>query len=310
MKIDRLMSIVFVLLEKKRISAKELADMFEVSLRTIYRDIDAIDLAGVPICSTSGVGGGFEILPSYKIDKNVFSPSDLTAILTGLSSLTNMIKGDELMNALAKIKSFIPPERAKEIELKVNQIYVDLDSWNVNSNIQPYLEDIKTALQSNNLTSFEYIAHHGNITNRIVEPYQLVLKNSHWYLYGYCYQRSDFRMFKLSRMLNLQIKNECFIRRDYQKPQLEFSEVLQTMQTKVKIRIHKCILDRVLDYCSYDNFSPDGDDYFIVNFPFVENDYHYDILLSFADKCECLQPSHIRTKLKSKLYDTLSLYKD
>ena len=181
MKVDRLISIVLVLLDKNRISAQELADMFEVSLRTIYRDIDAIELAGIPIRSTSGVGGGFEIMPNYKIDKKVFSTADLSAILIGLSSISNMIQSDELRNALAKVKSFIPTERAKEIELKVNQIYIDFSQWIGNSNIQSYIEIIKVALQENKLLSFDYIAHRGNKTTRVVEPYQLVLKSTHWY---------------------------------------------------------------------------------------------------------------------------------
>lgn len=308
MKVDRLMSIVLVLLDKKRISAQELADMFEVSLRTIYRDIDAIDLAGIPIYSTPGVGGGFEIMPNYKIDKKVFSTTDLSAILMGLSSLSNMIRGDELINALAKVKSFIPADRAREIELKVNQICIDLNQWMGNSNIQPFLEIIKIALQESKLLLFDYVAHHGNKTTRTVEPYQLVLKSSHWYLYGYCHERNDFRLFRLSRMSSLQIQEETFTLRDYPKPQLEFSDILATMETKIKIRIHKSILDRVLDYCAYENFSPDGDGHYIVSFPFVENDYHYDILLSFGDKCECLEPSHVRSKLKRRIYDIASLY--
>lgn len=126
MKIDRLVSIIMILLDKKRIGAQELADMFEVSPRTIYRDIDAINMAGIPISSTTGVGGGFEILSNYKIDKNVFTTTDISAILMGLYNLTDMVRGDELINALAKVKSFIPAERAKDIELKANQIYIDL----------------------------------------------------------------------------------------------------------------------------------------------------------------------------------------
>ena len=114
MKIDRLMSIVLVLLDKKRISARELADMFEVSLRTVYRDIDAIDLAGIPIRSIPGINGGFEIMPKYKLDNKVFTTSDLAAILTGLSGLSDMLRGDELLNAIAKIKSFVPAEKTKE----------------------------------------------------------------------------------------------------------------------------------------------------------------------------------------------------
>lgn len=308
MKVDRLMSIVLVLLDKERISAQELAYMFEVSLRTIYRDIDAIDLAGVPIRSTSGVGGGFEIMPNYKIDKKVFSTADLSAILMGLSSLSNMIRGDELINALAKVKSFIPAGRAKEIELKVNQIYIDLSQWMGNSNIQPYLEIIKTALQESKLMSFEYVAVHGNQTARTVEPYQLVLKSNHWYLYGYCHKRNAFRLFKLARISSLQIQEEKFIPRDYPKPQLAFDDILATMQIEIKIRIHTSIMDRVLDYCAYENFSPDGDEHYIVRFPFVENDYHYDILLSFGEKCGCLEPLYIRAKLKSRIYDIASIY--
>ena len=309
MKVDRLISIVLVLLDKNRISAQELADMFEVSLRTIYRDIDAIELAGIPIRSTSGVGGGFEIMPNYKIDKKVFSTADLSAILIGLSSISNMIQRDELRNALAKVKSFIPTERAKEIELKVNQIYIDFSQWIGNSNIQSYIEIIKVALQENKLLSFDYIAHRGNKTTRVVEPYQLVLKSTHWYVYGYCLKRNDFRLFRLSRMSTLQKQKETFIPRDYQKPKLEFADVLATLQTNIKIRIHKSIVDRVLDYCPYENFIPDDKEHYIVSFPFIENDYYYDIVLSFGDKCECLEPLHVREKMKQRIYDIASLYK-
>jgi predicted DNA-binding transcriptional regulator YafY len=307
MKVDRLVSIIMILLEKERVGAQELADLFEVSPRTIYRDIDTINMAGIPVCSTSGVGGGFEIMQKYKIDKKVFSTADLSAILMGLSSLSNMIRGNELVNALAKVKSFIPADRAKDIEVKANQICIDLSPWMGNRNIQPYLEMIKTALQESRLLSFEYVAHHGNKTTRTVEPYQLVLKSSHWYLQGYCHKRNDFRLFKLSRMSNLQMEEEVFAPRDYEKPQLDFADILETMQTRIKIRIHKSVMDRMLDYCAYEDFSPDGDEHFIVDFPFIENEYYYDIILSFGDKCECLEP-HIRKEMKRKAQDIAALY--
>ena len=310
MKIDRLISIIMVLLDKERIGAQELANMFEVSPRTIYRDIDTINMAGIPIRSISGVGGGFEIMPEYKIDKKVFSTADLSAILMGLSSLANMVRGDELVNALAKVKSFIPAEKVKDIEIKTNQICIDLSPWMGNQNIQPYLETIKTALQDCKLLSFEYTAHHGNKTVRTVEPYQLVLKSSHWYFYGYCYTRNDYRLFRLSRMSDLKIKQEVFIPRDYQRPVLDFEEILVAMQTEVKIRIHKSILDRVLEYCTFDHFTPDGDEHYFVSFPFIENEYYYDILLGFGDKCECVEPPHIRKEMKRRIYDIAAIYGD
>lgn len=312
MKVDRLVSIIMILLDKKRIGAQELADLFEVSPRTIYRDIDAINMAGIPVRAISGVGGGFEIMENYKIDSKVFSSSDLSAILMGLSSLSsisNMIRDHELVNALAKIKSFIPADRAKDIELKVNQICIDLSPWLGNRNIQPYLEVIKTALQESRLLSFGYADRFGNKTARTAEPYQLVLKGSDWYCQGYCYKRNDFRLFKLSRISDLQILKEYFTPREYQKPQLDFTDILATLQTKIKIRIHKSVKDRVFDYCPYEHFSPDGDEHYIVHFPFIENEYYYNILFSFGDKCECLEPFHIRTEIKRRIQDIAALYK-
>ena len=308
MKIDRLVSIIMILLNRERIGAQALADLFEVSPRTIYRDIDAINMAGIPVRSTSGVGGGFEIMQEYKLDKRFFSTDDLSALLMGLSSLSGMVRGDELVHALAKVRSFIPAGRTAEIELKVNQICIDLSPWMGGSNIQPYFEIIKTALQESRLLSFDYIAHHGNKTARTVEPYQLVLKDSHWYLQGYCRKRNDFRLFRISRMSNLQMKEEIFTPREYQRPQLEFDDILDNIQTKIKIRIHRSIMDRVLDFCSFEDLSPDGDAYYIVSFPFIENEYYYDILLSFGDKCECLEPLPIREKVKRRIHDMAALY--
>ncbi|MDD3902840.1 MAG: YafY family protein [Sphaerochaeta sp.] len=308
MKIDRLVSIIMILLDTKIIGAQELADRFEVSPRTIYRDIDTINMAGIPVRSTSGVGGGFEIMQEYKVDKKVFSTADLSAILMGLSSLSSMVRGDELVNALAKVRSFIPADRAKDIELHANQICIDLRPWMGNRNIQPYLEIIKTAMQENKLLSFIYTDHHGNTTTRKAEPYQLVLKNSHWYWQGYCHTRNDFRLFKLSRTSKLQMQEEHFTPRNHQKPQLDVTDIIATMQTHIKIRIHASVMDRVLDYCPYEQFSPDGDEHFIVDFPFIENDYHYDILLGFGNQCECLEPLTIRSEMKRRIDAMATIY--
>ena len=308
MKTDRLVSIIMMLLDKERIGAQELADRFEVSPRTIYRDIETINMAGIPVCSTPGVGGGFEIMQEYKVDKNVFSAADLSAILMGLSSLSGMVRGNELVNALAKVRRFIPADRAKEIELRANQIYIDLSPWMGNRNIQPYLELVKTALQESRMLSFEYADRFGNKTVRTVEPYQIVLKGSHWYFQGYCRKREDFRLFRLSRISNLQMSRETFSPRDYQKPVLDFGDILKTMQTTIKLRVQKSAMDRLLDFCTCEHAVPDGEEHYIVNFPFIENEYYYDILISFGDQCECLEPLHVRAEMKRRIQNMAALY--
>ena len=308
MKVDRLVSMVMILLDQKRISAEALAAMFEVSPRTVYRDIASINMAGIPIQSTPGVGGGFEIMQTYKLDRKVFSNTDLTAILMGLSSLSNMIRGEELINALAKVKSFIPAERAKEIELKVNQIYIDLRLWSGARDVQPNLELIKTALQNHRLLSFEYTDRHGQQTTRTAEPYQLVLKGNHWYWQGFCDLRGDFRLFKLARTTNLRLQPVTFTPRNPPKPILDFSDEMTAMQTPITLRIHRSVMDRVLDYCTYDNFLPDGDAHYIVHFPFIENDYYYDLLFSFGEQCECLEPMRIRAEIKRRIHRMAAVY--
>jgi len=310
MKVERLLGMIVILLDKGRVGAQEMADLFEVSPRTVYRDIDAINMAGIPVRSIPGVGGGFEIMPGYKMDKKVFSTAELSTLLMGLSGLSGLMQGEELTNALAKVKSFIPADSAREIELRANQIRVDLSPWTGTRNIQPYLTLIKTALQESRLLTFAYADQHGNKTIRTVEPYQLVLKGSHWYFQGYCRIRNDYRLFKLSRMSSLEIQAETFTPREYQKPILNFGNSLDAVQAKIKLRIHKSVMDRVLDFCPYEDFVPDGAEYYIVNFPFTQNDYNYDMLLGFGDRCECLEPSYIRAEMKRRIEKIAALYGD
>lgn len=309
MKVDRLVSIIMILLDKDRISAQELAERFEVSPRTIYRDIDAIAMAGIPVYSIPGVGGGFEIMQKYKVDKKVFSTDDLSAILMGLSGLSDMMRGDELINALAKVKSFIPADKAKDIELRTNQICIDLNPWIGNRDIKRYPEIIKAAMQESRLISFEYVDKNGRKTKRTAEPYQLVLKGSHWYCQGYCLERNAFRLFRLSRMTEPKMLNEGFAPREFEKPILDIADIGETMQQNIKIRIHGSAMERVLDFCSYEHFSPDGDEHFIVDFPFIENDFCYDILLGLGSKCECLEPQNVRDELKRRIQDMADIYK-
>jgi predicted DNA-binding transcriptional regulator YafY len=308
MKVERLVSIIMLLLEKDRIGARELADTFEVSPRTIYRDVDAINLAGIPVRSTSGVGGGFEIMQNYKVDRQVFSSSDLSAIVMGLSNLSGMIRGEELVNALAKVRSFIPADRAKDIEVRANQILIDLSPWMGNRNVQPYLEIIKTAMQERRLVSLEYADRHGSSTSRTVEPYRMVLKGGHWYWQGYCRKRKDFRLFKLARMSGLRMREESFTPREYPKPQLDITDIVDDLQTTITIRIHRSVMDRVLDLCAFERFTPDGDEHYLVAFPFIENDYHYDILLSLGAKCECLEPPRVREGLMRRIQAMAAVY--
>jgi predicted DNA-binding transcriptional regulator YafY len=309
MKIDRLISIIMVLLERKKISATKLAEMFEVTPRTIYRDIETISLAGIPVITYPGINGGIGIIDEYKIDKKLFTTSDITTLLMGLASIPSELSSKEIVNTLAKVKGLIPAEQISDIELKSNQITIDLTPWAGNKNLLPNLEEIKRALNEKKLISFNYSDQNGKKSIRKVEPYQLVLKGTNWYMQAYCTSRQDFRIFRLGRVSELEIMEETFILREFHPEALNIADWEEKKMIRIKLLIDKSLREKMLDICGDENVEFYRNNQFIAHFPFIEGDFGYNFLLSFGDKCECLGPENVRKevirriKVLSAVYD-------
>ncbi|WP_238884019.1 YafY family protein [Clostridium sp. YIM B02551] len=308
MKIDRLISIVMILLERKKISATKLAEMFEVTPRTIYRDIETINMAGIPIVTYPGVNGGIGIMEQYKIEKKLFTLSDIQALLIGLGNIHSSIQSEEILNTIAKVKGLIPEEQIGDIELKSNQISIDHSPWFGNKKVSLNVEEIKTALSENKYVSFDYSDQEGNKSQRKVEPYRLILKNSNWYLQCYCITREDFRIFRLSRVSSLQVLNETFIPREFDYTPLEVSKDVEKMYITIKLLIDKSLRHLMIDFAGEENIKPYKDNKFIVYLKFIEDDYWYNMLLRMGDKCECLEPEHVRLEVIRRIKNMLKIY--
>ena len=307
MKIDRIISIILTLLQEDRVSSKKLAETYEVSQRTIFRDLETINAAGVPIVSFTGINGGAEILKEFKIEKGFFNEKDLTHILLGLSSISN-ISDKELVHTISKIKSFIPKEKTKEVERKSSQISLDLKSWHGNKILYQNLDLIKKAFNEDKLVSFRYIDKEGKLSDRIVEPYQLILKDGIWYLKGFCLERYDFRTFKILRIKSLVIKEEIFKPRDFIMEDLSGENWIEKHIFPIKIEIDETILDKILERC--DDEAIEKLDYgkYLVDFPFVDDDYAFEVLLSYGNKCKCLEPQWVKEKYLKKVREILENY--
>ncbi|SHK84867.1 Predicted DNA-binding transcriptional regulator YafY, contains an HTH and WYL domains [Anaerocolumna jejuensis DSM 15929] len=310
MKIDRLLSIVMLLLERRKINAPELAEMFEVKLRTIYRDIDTINQAGIPIITYRGANGGFGIPDTYKIEKKLFTISDITALLIGLGSIHSTMSSEELLNTLAKVKGLIPAEQMKDIELKSNQIIIDNTPWLGNEVLRLRVDAIKTAINENRFISFNYFDRLGNKTQRKIEPYRLVMKNSYWYIQGYCTTRNDFRIFSLLNISSLKLLNEKFHPRDIDFESLDIYFRTNRKNITVKLLVDESLHDYMVGYCGEKNVTASENNKFIAYYPFVEDDYMYKMLLQFGDKCECLEPENVRLELISRIKKALNLYEN
>ena len=213
MKINRIITIIMVLLQREKISGKELAEKLNVSLRTIYRDIQVIEGAGIPIITYQGSAGGISILKTYKVNTSLFTKEDVIVLLKGLNLLSSpVIKESENLRTFEKIKSFLSEQELdEEVTNNLNQLIVDLSPWFSKQNINKKISIIRLALNEQLLLSFNYLGVKNKQTSRLIEPYKLIFKEKQWYLQAFCLNRNDFRIFKLSKMSNIRETNTKFI---------------------------------------------------------------------------------------------------
>ncbi|MBX4132439.1 YafY family transcriptional regulator [Frischella sp. Ac48] len=298
MKINRIITIIMVLLQREKITGKELADKLDVSLRTIYRDIQVIERAGIPIITFQGSAGGISILKNYKINKGLFTKEDVIVLLKSLNLLSSpVLKESENLRTLEKIKSFLSEQELDEVTNNLNQLNVDLSPWFSKQNIDNKISIIRLALKEQLLLSFDYLSVRNKQPSRLIEPYQLIFKEKAWYLQAFCLTKNDFRVFKLSKMSNIRKTNTKFIRQTTPEVFSLFETDMKKKIFKIKLLIDESLLERILDFCDEKDIKKLNAQQYLVNFDFIDDDYSYGILLSLGHKCICLEPERVRTEM-------------
>lgn len=297
MKDNRLFRILYYILEKEKVTANELAEKFEVSVRTIYRDIDSISSVGVPIFTTQGKGGGIKIDNEFILNKSLFDANEKEQIIAALQGLekTNEAYKSELitkLSALFKIKNS-------------NWIEIDFTSWGSNNTYQDLFNALKTVIINKNIISFLYNSSKGEKINRKVKPIRLLFKEQDWYLYAFCLLRNDFRYFKLSRMKDLEvlaINYEDNFENAVLKKELKYENIVN-----IKLKFDKSVAFRV-----YDEFNEaieedeKGNLYVEIKIP---NNYKlYNYIFSFGSNVEILEPKEIRNQFKNMINEIAKKY--
>ncbi|ALF24630.1 helix-turn-helix transcriptional regulator [Fusobacterium nucleatum] len=290
MKDNRLFRILYYILEKGKVRANQLADRFEVSVRTIYRDIDSLSSAGIPIYTTQGKGGGIEIAKDYVLSKSLLSENEKKQIMSALQVLDNTTKQYEndlltKLSALFKIKS-------------TNWIEVDFNNWQNNQMYEKTFNDIKSSILNKYTISFSYFNSNEKETSRSVKPVRLLSKNQDWYLYALCLLRNDFRYFKLSRIKNLEIHTEKF--EDNFDDIILKKEMSHNNIIHIKVKFEHKVAFRVYDEINNEIIEDaKGNLYTEMEIP---NDYNlYSYILSFGDGAEVLEPKEIRMQIKKMI---------
>ena len=290
MKDNRLFRILYYILEKEKVTANELADKFEVSVRTIYRDIDSISSVGVPIFTTQGKGGGIKIDNEFILNKSLFDANEKEQIIAALQGLekTNEAYKSELitkLSALFKIKNS-------------NWIEIDFTSWGSNNTYQDLFNALKTTIINKNIISFSYNSSKAEKINRRVKPIRLLFKEQDWYLYAFCLLRNDFRYFKLSRIKDLEvlaINYEDNFENAVLKKELKYENIVN-----IKLKFDKSVAFRV-----YDEFNEaiveDEKANLYVEIKIPNNYKLYNYIFSFGANVEILEPEEIRTQFKNMI---------
>lgn len=291
MKIDRLIGMLAILIQQEKVTAPFLAEKFEVSRRTINRDIEDICKAGIPIVTTQGRNGGISIMEGYRMDRTLLTSKDMQSILAGLRSLDSVSGTNKYQQLMAKLSV-----GNSDILTSNNHIMIDLSSWYKEA-LAPKIELIQEAIERREKIKFIYHAQKGE-TRRRIEPGLLIFQWSSWYVWGYCCTRKDFRLFKLNRMVDLEAVEEQCKERQMPVPDLSLQGVYP-VSIQVKALFEMQLKWRLVDAYGENSFTEQADGRLLFSHGFMDKENLFEWILGFGDCVELIEPKELRKELYS-----------
>lgn len=299
MKENRYFQMIYLLLEKGTMTAPELSRHFEVSVRTIYRDIDILSSAGIPIYATRGKGGGITIQDNFILKKSMLSEQEQAQILMALQGL-RITDNENTAMLLSKLNSVFHKQN-------INWLEIDFSSWTKTGAGKKNFDKLKSAILESKIVSFDYCGGNGENNHRIVEPLKILFKSSDWYVYGYCTMRKDYRSFKLTRIRNLVVTTQSYTRSipdqvftEEEKFEMETIQVSLLYDSSMKYHVYEKFPEEVVQH-------PDGR--LLVQTLMPHNELLYRYVLSCGDKVEVLSPESVRSLIIERAKKILENYR-
>lgn len=298
MKLDRLIGVLTVLLQNERTTAPELAKRFDVSRRTILRDIDALCLAGIPVVTMRGGGGGISIMEGYKINKNVLTVEELQTLVVGLKSIDSVSKQSNFESLMTKLA----PSDA--IVSLVDSVVIDLSSHYKDS-LSEKISLFKQAIAEHRTVRFDYYYVKGEIP-REIEPYFVEFRWNAWYVFGWCKLREDFRRFKLNRLWKYELSEALFTPRPIPTEKTNIEDAFSE-QYHIKIIFDKSVRFRLIETYGLHCYE-ETDSGLLLSLDYTNKDYIFSWILGFGDKAYILEPYETRTEFASLVNNIYELY--
>ncbi|MCL2361989.1 MAG: YafY family transcriptional regulator [Defluviitaleaceae bacterium] len=300
MKLDRLLGILTILLQRDRVTAPFLAERFEVNRRTIGRDIDTLCRAGIPIITHQGMGGGISIADGFKLDKSVLTKDELAGIIAAIKGLGSVSEESQIERTLDKLGA-----NADAVVSMNEPIVIDLASY-YKGNLTHSIEKIKHAIRESRLIEFVYYYEKGE-SHRQIEPYLIVFQWSSWYVFGFCVERQDWRLFKLVRLSKLTISDESFTPREIPPEKRDFYTHFTDEIDLVAI-FDFSEKYRLIETYGFGSFT-ETEEGLRLEVSFTNRDFLIGWLLGFGGKVTVLEPEDIVKEIKTAAKNILSNYK-
>lgn len=291
MKIDRLLGILTILLQNERVNAPYLAARFEVSRRTIGRDVDALCQAGIPIVTRQGEGGGISIAEGYKLDKSILTTDELSGIIAALKGIGTVTDTSQIERTLDKFSV------SKDAMFSLQEpIVIDLAS-HYRGSLSPKIKMVKEAVINHQLIEFDYYYEKG-LSHRRIEPYYVIFHWSAWYVFGYCTAREDWRLFKLARLWELKILPETYVQREIPEDKRNLNAVF-TDNNILKALFDSSVRYQLIDDYGLYCYTETAEGKLLFEVGYTNKDYILKWLLGFGDKVKVLEPLVLAEELKA-----------
>ena len=300
MKLDRLLGILTNLLQKDRMTASELSGIFEVSRRTIGRDIDALCQAGIPIVTYQGVGGGISIAEGFKLDKSVLTADELSGMIAALKGIGSVSPQSNIDRTLDKLHA-----GSNAVVSLREPIIIDLSSY-YKGQLSEKIELIKKAVLEARVIEFDYYYDKGDMHRRI-EPYFVIFQWSAWYVFGFCLERQDWRLFKLLRLWNLKLCGDSYAPQEIPPGKRDFS-IRYAGGIKLVALFDPSVKYQLIETYGLDCFI-ETDDGLLFELDFSNREFLINWLLGFGDRVKVLGPDGIADGIKAVAENILAMYK-
>lgn len=290
MKLDRLLGILTILLQNNRVTAPRLAEKFEVTRRTIGRDIDALCQAGIPIVTHQGGGGGISIADGYKLDKSILTTDELSNIIAALKGIGTISEKSQIERTLDKLSA------NKDTVVSMREpVIIDLAS-HYKFSLMPKIKLIKQAVLEQRLIEFDYYYEKG-LTHRRIEPCFVIFQWTAWYVFGFCLERQDWRMFKLARLWDLQLCVETYVQREIPLEKRDFNAHLPD-DKKLVVLFDPSVKYQLIEAFGLDCFTQTEDGRLRLETGYTRREYTINWLLGFGNRAKVIEPMDMADEIK------------